>query len=740
MLKSVTVSKVASFGESCQKFGDLGAVNFVYGSNGSGKTTISRLIASPEKFGEECSLEWEGGVPLAAFVYNRDFVEANFAPSKEIKGVFTLGAGDKAIVDAIDEKKRNIDELTTKIVSLNNDLTGESGKIALLEKCERDIESYCWDKIRTPNDMDFKVIFKGLLSSKAKFKQKVVSLWYAQNGKKSQTVRTREELSAEIKSVFSADSSELTLVPSLNIGTLPQDIANPIFSQVIVGSSDIDIAQLINSLGISDWVRQGQAHMVNSLGKCPFCQQVLPDGFATKLDKYFDESFSRNMNQLKVLSEEISGALDSMLKCINEICAIETSFFDASGFKIVADKLLSKADLIKRMLGEKQREPSRSVKMPDILPEISLLCEMISTSNVKIQEHNRLIDDKAASEQRLVDETWRFLIEEHRSELKKLFTNKENCEKAKLGVKHAKEEKEREKMRAETELRELQRKQTSVLPTIDTINAVLSSFGFDSFRLAPATDTTYKLQRADGSEVNDTLSEGERSFVTFLYFYHLLKGSVSSENVSERRIAVIDDPVSSLDSNILFVVASLVRQCVKDVQAGNTPLKQLIVLTHNVYFHKELTFSRERDKTKSVEYWIVRKQHNNSTISQTNGNPVKTSYELLWREIQDPASSLVCVQNAMRRILEFYFNILGGMNREEIESEFNGREAFIVKSLFLWVNDGSHTVDDDLAYQVNEESVDLYRNVFARIFKELHHENHYNMMMRNCQCRRDELS
>lgn len=365
---------------------------------------------------------------------------------------------------------------------------------------------------------------------------------------------------------------------------------------------------------------------------------------------------------------------------------------------------------------------------------------MISTSNVKIQEHNRLIDDKAASEQRLVDETWRFLIEEHRSELKKLFTNKENCEKAKLGVKNAKEEKEREKMRAETELRELQRKQTSVLPTIDTINAVLSSFGFDSFRLAPATDTTYKLQRADGSEVNDTLSEGERSFVTFLYFYHLLKGSVSSENVSERRIAVIDDPVSSLDSNILFVVASLVRQCVKDVQAGNTPLKQLIVLTHNVYFHKELTFSRERDKTKSVEYWIVKKQHNNSTISQTNGNPVKTSYELLWREIQDPASSLVCVQNAMRRILEFYFNILGGMNREEIESEFNGREAFIVKSLFLWVNDGSHTVDDDLAYQVNEESVDLYRNVFARIFKELHHENHYNMMMRNCQCRRDELS
>ena len=112
----------------------------------------------------------------------------------------------------------------------------------------------------------------------------------------------------------------------------------------------------------------------------------------------------------------------------------------------------------------------------------------------------------------------------------------------------------------------------------------------------------------------------------------------------------------------------------------------------------------------------------------------------MWREIQDPASSLVCVQNAMRRILEFYFNILGGMNREEIELKFNGREAFIVKSLFLWVNDGSHTVDDDLAYQVNEESVDLYRNVFARIFKELHHENHYNMMMRNCQCRRDELS
>lgn len=56
-----------------------------------------------------------------------------------------------------------------------------------------------------------------------------------------------------------------------------------------------------------------------------------------------------------------------------------------------------------------------------------------------------------------------------------------------------------------------------------------------------------------------TLSEGEITFITFLYFLQLTKGSIDKDSISEDRILVIDDPVSSLDSNILFIVSSLLK-------------------------------------------------------------------------------------------------------------------------------------------------------------------------------------
>ena len=53
---------------------------------------------------------------------------------------------------------------------------------------------------------------------------------------------------------------------------------------------------------------------------------------------------------------------------------------------------------------------------------------------------------------------------------------------------------------------------------------------------------------------------GERHFIAFLYFYHLVMGSQSDEGKVENKIVIIDDPVSSMDSSSLFVVASLVRR------------------------------------------------------------------------------------------------------------------------------------------------------------------------------------
>lgn len=127
----------------------------------------------------------------------------------------------------------------------------------------------------------------------------------------------------------------------------------------------------------------------------------------------------------------------------------------------------------------------------------------------------------------------------------------------------------------------MEKQTTSIQPTIDGINTLLSSFGFKGFALAKAaTGSSYKLIRSDGSDAKATLSEGEKTFVTFLYFYHLLKGSDSESGMTTDRIVVFDDPVSSLDSDILFIVSSLIKGLFDEARTGTGYIKQIFVLTH----------------------------------------------------------------------------------------------------------------------------------------------------------------
>lgn len=163
-----------------------------------------------------------------------------------------------------------------------------------------------------------------------------------------------------------------------------------------------------------------------------------------------------------------------------------------------------------------------------------------------------------------------------------------------------------------SEIATLERSITSVEPTVTEINAILASFGFTSFRLATAGDrgSFYKLVRHEGTDALKTLSEGEKSFITFLYFYHLIRGSVSSSGMSADRVIVFDDPVSRLDSDVLFIVSSLIKRVLEDACAGNSLVKQVFVLTHNIYFHKEVTYDakRKQDLRAHKTFWIVRKQ------------------------------------------------------------------------------------------------------------------------------------
>lgn len=311
-------------------------------------------------------------------------------------------------------------------------------------------------------------------------------------------------------------------------------------------------------------------------------------------------------------------------------------------------------------------------------------------------------------------------------------TQREGLNKAISNISDQIQTAEADKKKKVAQIRELEKQITSVQPTIDAINGLLSSFGFQSFSLAKAANgTSYKLLRPDGSDAKATLSEGEKNFVTFLYFYHLLKGSDSESGITVDRVVVFDDPVSSLDSDILFIVGSLIKGLFGDVRSNTGHIKQVFVLTHNAYFHREVTFNPKRSNEKAMSeetFWTVRKSGQLSKLDRHTTNPIKTSYELLWAEVRSQDHSNLTIQNTLRRILESYFKILGGVDPESICGMFEGKDKLICKSLFSWVNAGSHHALDDL-YVSSDNSTEAYLRVFREIFEKSKHIAHYKMMM-----------
>lgn len=87
VLDSLTISGMACFGTTPLAMKPFGVATFVFGPNGSGKTSISRALAEPSRFAGT-KHHWKGDTPLDVRVYNKDFVEKVIEQYSRLEGVF----------------------------------------------------------------------------------------------------------------------------------------------------------------------------------------------------------------------------------------------------------------------------------------------------------------------------------------------------------------------------------------------------------------------------------------------------------------------------------------------------------------------------------------------------------------------------------------------------------------------------------------------------------------------------
>lgn len=729
MIKQIDIKNVATYDNQGVQFDDLKKVNFIYGANGCGKTTISNFIYdnSDQKF-NSCSLTWQNALPLNVLVYNKEFRERNFGKGK-LNGVFTLGEATAEQIKIIEQKTEQLKAIKAEGVKKHetfDKLTADKSKL------ENDFKEATWTKVYKKYETAFKEAFQGSMQ-KETFKSKLLQEFSSNTAE----LETLDNLIAKAETIFGEQPERIEPISQISFERVVEIETNEIWKKIIVGKADVDIAKLIQRLNINDWVNQGKEYIEDKT--CPFCQQeTITDDFKKQIESFFDETYLKDIKQLKELKQEYNNLTQNI---INQLNGIETNQKSLSNSKLDIDKfsaylktLISQNTTNNEFLTNKVKEPSRSIELISIKEQAELVLDLINLANSEIKKHNDIVTNYATERSNLIKAIWKYLLEEYKTEISQFNTQKSGLETGITNIEIQYKAKISEYKTLDTEIKNLNKNVTSIQPTIDEINRILKSYGFLNFEIVPAQEEGfYQIQREDGSIAETTLSEGEITFITFLYYLQLTKGGISEDEVSNERVLVIDDPISSLDSNVLFVVATLIKDIIKNIKSEIGNVRQLILLTHNVYFHKEVSFIDGRTKTcNKTNFWILRKNDKVTGLQSFEmNNPIQSSYELLWQELKSvEVKSTLTIQNIMRRIIENYFKLLGKYGDDDLILKFETKEEQeICRSLISWINDGSHSINDDLYVELQDRTIDVYKKVFKDIFILTKHEGHYNMMM-----------
>jgi wobble nucleotide-excising tRNase len=252
MIKSIDIKNIATYDNTGVQFDDLKKVNFIYGANGCGKTTISNLIhdKSNPKF-YNCTLTWQNALPLNVLVYNKEFKERNFGKGK-LNGVFTLGEATADQIKEIETKSESLKTIKADGIQKRETLDKQKGD---KEKLENDFKETTWTKVYKKYENVFKEAYSS--HQKEPFKNKLLQEINSNNAQ----LETLENLTAKAETIFGEQPHRIDEIGEISFERVIEIEEKEIWKKIIVGKADVDIAKLIQKLNINDWANQGREYI-----------------------------------------------------------------------------------------------------------------------------------------------------------------------------------------------------------------------------------------------------------------------------------------------------------------------------------------------------------------------------------------------------------------------------------------------------------------------------------------------
>lgn len=730
MITKISLQGVASFGYSTTALETDKKINLVYGLNGTGKTTISKYLQDiNNSCFSKCSITGLSSEKI--LVYNQKFIDDNFYQDTQ-KGIFSLKSENK-------KAKEKSDKATTEIVSLNSQIRNDELKTGFqfdLEKIQEkinilqvDSEDKIW-KIKNDyygGDRILEFCLEGKMGSKKSLFEYISKLQKPIN----KPIKSIEDLKREAEATQgkNAKSYDDNLINKVSFDFWKIENQD-IFKEVIIGNENSQVAELIDKLNISDWIKKGREFLNKPEEEnetCPFCQQkTITNELYQEIQNYFDETYQNKITSLENFDKEYWKEYQSIKNLESELLKIDFIKNKETEFKLLFKNFIDKIGSNWLKISNKIKSPNVITDLESSILEQNALNDFLDAIVEEIKTHNEKIKNKLKTKNQIIKEFWEIMRWNYDQTIENYTKQNNKCEKEKLDIETKISGLNADIEKQKTIIKEAQNEMVTIQDAIDNIKSELTFFGLDGFSIVPAGEKLYKLQRPNEDITKfETLSEGEKTVISFLYFLELCKGKESSDEVITEKIVVIDDPISSLSHMYVFNVAQLIRK-----NFLNDNYKQIFILTHNLYLFHELRKYTEKSKKKDRAklFRITKNQKKESVIFEMNEDEIMNDYQSYWKVIKehnDNKASDCLLANSMRNILEYFFGFIDNEKYEKAIGKLtDGKYSYFLR----YINRESHFDRINIS-DTKEIDPQIFKEAFKKIFEDSEYIEHYNKMM-----------
>ena len=559
--------------------------NLIYGWNRSGKTTLSRVLSACEKNSTNFDQYPDGGTfdvltdgrshirsgdlgscHLPVRVFNQDFIDENVSfKSSACTPIVYVSKEDI-------EARKTLDDLAKATEALVAVRDAARGQRAAADKAV--IEFRQATALNVKNTVgNLKVADQYRNYDKAKLKTLLEA--------GADFVELSDDDFEAFKSVIGSDPKtrqtplpafEIHLVVGTEVVSGLRDLSGDVNALVERNVVSETLDRLKDDAELNEWVKRGydlQRARVNR-ESCLFCGKPLDEGFLDSLSRHFSDDYTSLVADIQSCLQALQAAKREKVAAGRDLyreCA-KTFEDDLGRLNALIDELNAWLDKCCQALQLKLDNPLAAVDPPVAPPadfEASYSA-ILTRLNSAIEAHNSKVDNHDGEVKTKKDQLAKHIV---------AVAMRDQGYAAMLeGLADAEaaDAKADEELKANTDtIAALTTRTSNVGKAVERINEHLEElFGRKEVRLELGPDGKDYVIRRDGS-VAKNLSEGEKTAVAFAYF--LAKVRERDFRVSDG-VVVIDDPISSLDSNFIFHIFSLIQRHFKD--AG-----QLFVMTHS---------------------------------------------------------------------------------------------------------------------------------------------------------------